>query len=81
MHIHVLHDAAADNDNTVCLYCRERIGIVPIDLAITKKLIVWLNEENKVLKEEGFTVDGKHYKANFKGCISDWIMLYIKNYF
>ena len=46
-----------------------------------KKLIVWLNEENKVLKEEGFTVDGKHYKANFKGCISDWIMLYIKNYF
>lgn len=42
-----------------------------------KKLIVWLNEENKVLKEEGFTVDGKHYKANFKGCISDWIMLYI----
>lgn len=38
-----------------------------------KKLIVWLNEENKVLKEEGFTVDGKHYKANFKAFLSGWI--------
>lgn len=37
MHIHVLHDAAADNDNTVCIAGREKVsaGIVPIDLAIT----------------------------------------------
>ena len=33
-----------------------------------KKLITRLNEEKKVLKAEGLTVDGKHYKVEFKGC-------------
>ena len=28
-----------------------------------KKLIVRLNEEKKILKEEGITVDGIHYKV------------------
>ena len=32
-----------------------------------KKLIVRLNEEKKILKEEGITVDGIHYKVSFKG--------------
>lgn len=31
-----------------------------------KKLVVQLNEE-KVLKKLGLTVDGKHYKVEFKG--------------
>ena len=26
------------------------------------------NEEKKVLKAAGLTVDGKHYKVEFKGC-------------
>ena len=33
-----------------------------------KKLITRLNEEKKVLKAEGLTVDGKHYEVEFKGC-------------
>ena len=32
-----------------------------------KKLIVRLNEEKKILKEEGITVNGIHYKVSFKG--------------
>lgn len=32
-----------------------------------KKLIVQLNEEKKVLKKLGLTVDGKHYTVEFKG--------------
>lgn len=32
-----------------------------------KKLIVRLNEEKRVLKEEGITVDGIHYNVSFKG--------------
>lgn len=32
-----------------------------------KKLIVRLNEEKKVLKKLGLSVDGKHYKVEFKG--------------
>ena len=32
-----------------------------------KKLIVRLNEEKRILKEEGITVDGVHYKVLFKG--------------
>jgi len=31
-----------------------------------KKLIIHLNEE-KVLKKLGLTVDGEHYKVEFKG--------------
>lgn len=39
-----------------------------------KKLIVRLNEEKKVLKKLGLTVDGKHYKVEFKGewCYMKW---------
>ena len=37
-----------------------------------KKLIVRLNEEKKILKEEGINVDGIHYKVSFKGtCTQD----------
>ena len=32
-----------------------------------KKLIVLLNDEKKDLKKLGLTVDGKHYKVQFKG--------------
>lgn len=32
-----------------------------------KKLIVRLNEEKKVVKKLGLTVDGKYYKVEFKG--------------
>ena len=32
-----------------------------------KKLIVRVNEEKKVLKQTGLTVDGKHYNIEFKG--------------
>lgn len=38
-------------------YCRSEL----------KKLIVRLNEEKKILKEEGITVDGILYKVSFKG--------------
>ena len=38
-------------------YCRSEL----------KKLIVRLNEERKILKEEGITVDGILYKVSFKG--------------
>lgn len=38
-------------------YCRSEL----------KKLIVRLNEEKKILKEEGINVDGIHYKVSFKG--------------
>lgn len=31
-----------------------------------KKLIVRFNEEKKVFKKLGFTVDGKYYKVEFK---------------
>ena len=32
-----------------------------------KKLITRLNEEKKILKKEGITVDGIHYKITFTG--------------
>ena len=35
-----------------------------------KKLIVQLNEEKKILKEEGVTVDGIQYKVTFIGILN-----------
>ena len=32
------------------------------------KLTTRFNEEKKVLKADGLTVDGKHYTVKFKGC-------------
>ena len=32
-----------------------------------KKLLMRINEEKKVLKKLGVTVDGNHYKVEFKG--------------
>lgn len=39
------------------IYCRSEL----------KKLIVRLNEEEKIFKEEGINVDGIYYKVLFKG--------------
>ena len=38
-------------------YCRSEL----------KKLIIRLNQEKRILKEEGITVDGILYKVSFKG--------------
>lgn len=34
-----------------------------------KKMVIRLNEEKKILKEEGITVDGIHYDVSFTGTL------------
>ena len=53
----------------ITLYCVLMCSFLfhPFNRSELKKLIVHLNEEKKILKEEGVTVDGIHYKVKFIG--------------